>query len=222
MKLLGSALILVAVLHSAAHAGTITGTASVVDGDTIVVHGEHIRLHGIDAPESAQRCRRTNGERWRCGQQAALALSDRIGRHPVACDGRGQDRYGRTIAVCSVSGVDLNRWLVAEGWAVAYRRYSLDYVDAEFEARTQGVGIWSGSFDMPWDYRVRRWADASSKAPDPNCPIKGNINRDGERIYHTPWGSRFYDKTKINPAKGERWFCDEAEAVAAGWRAPLQ
>ena len=85
-------------------------------------------------------------------------------------------------------------------------RYSLDYVDVEIEARTRGVGIWSGSFDMPWDYRLRRWADASSKAPDPNCPIKGNIDRDGKRIYHTPWGSRFYDKTKINPAKGERWF----------------
>jgi hypothetical protein len=60
-----------------------------------------------------------------------------------------------------------------------------------------------------------------TKAPDPNCPIKGNINSKGERIYHTPWGSRNYDRTKINTAKGERWFCNEAEAVAAGWRAPL-
>jgi len=222
MKLSASAIILLAVLHGTAHAHTILGTASVVDGDTLKVHGERIRLHGIDAPESAQVCMRPNGKQWRCGQQAALALSERIGRSPVSCDGRGQDSYGRTIAVCSVNGVELNKWLVAEGWAVAYKRYSLDYVDAETTARARGVGIWSGSFDMPWDYRKQRWAGASSQAPDPNCPIKGNINRDGERIYHTPWDSRSYDRTKINPEKGERWFCDEAEATAAGWRPAFQ
>jgi endonuclease YncB( thermonuclease family) len=208
-------------LTASSEAAAIEGTASVVDGDTLEVRGERIRLYGIDAPESSQVCKRSNGKQWRCGQQAALALSEHIGRRPVSCDGRGKDSYGRTIAVCSVNGVDLNKWLVAEGWAVAYRKYSLDYVDAETEARVQGVGIWSGSFDMPGDYRKQRWADASSQAPDPNCPIKGNINRDGERIYHTPWGSRSYKRTKISPEKGERWFCDEAEAVAAGWRAPF-
>jgi hypothetical protein len=67
-----------------------------------------------------------------------------------------------------------------------------------------------------------QWAGGTQKAPNPDCPIKGNINRDGERIYHTPWGSHSYDRTKINTAKGERWFCDEAEAAAAGWRAPFQ
>lgn len=200
----------------------VIGPASVIDGDTLEIAGQRVRLHGIDAPENSQLCTQPNGKQWRCGQQAALALSKRIGRQTATCDGRGEDSYGRTIAVCSVGGIDLNRWLVAEGWAVAYRRYSLDYVVAETEARTQNVGIWSGSFDMPWDFRKQRWAEASSEAPDPNCRIKGNINHDGERIYHTPWGSRSYDRTKINPEKGERWFCDEAEAVASGWRAPLQ
>ena len=54
------------------------------------------------------------------------------------------------------------------------------------------------------------------------CPIKGNINRDGELIYHTPWGSQWYDRTKINPDQGERWLCSEREALDAGWRAPLR
>jgi endonuclease YncB( thermonuclease family) len=69
----------------------ITGTASVIDGDTIDIHGQRIRLHGIDAPESRQTCV-ADGEVWRCGQQAALALFDFIGRSPVACQEQGEDR----------------------------------------------------------------------------------------------------------------------------------
>lgn len=89
----------------------------------------------------------------RCGQQAALALSDRIGRRSVICVARDTDRYGRTIAVCSQDGIDLNAWMVAEGWAVAYRQYSRDYVLADTEARSAGRNIWSGTFVMPWDWR---------------------------------------------------------------------
>jgi endonuclease YncB( thermonuclease family) len=90
---------------------------------------------------------------WRCGQQAALALSDRIGRRSVSCEARDTDRYGRTIAVCSQGGEDLNRWMVLEGWAVAYLRYSQDYALEEADAQSAGRNIWSGSFVMPWDWR---------------------------------------------------------------------
>jgi endonuclease YncB( thermonuclease family) len=134
-------------------AETIIGVASVIDGDTLEVRGTRIRLQGIDAPESSQRCIRLSGQEWRCGQQAALALSDRIGRRSVSCAERDIDRYGRTIAVCSQDGVDLNAWLVQEGWAVAYRQYSRDYVGEEADARRAGRNIWSGSFVMPWDWR---------------------------------------------------------------------
>ena len=134
-------------------AQTITGVASVTDGDSLEIRGTRIRLHGIDAPESRQLCTRPSGQQWRCGQQAALALSDRIGRRSVSCVTRDIDRYGRTIAVCSQDGVDLNRWMVSEGWAVAYRQFSRDYVSVEAEARRAGRNIWSGSFVMPWDWR---------------------------------------------------------------------
>ena len=134
-------------------AQTITGVASVTDGDSLEIRGTRIRLHGIDAPESRQLCTRPSGQQWRCGQQAALALSDRIGRRSVSCVTRDIDRYGRTIAVCSQDGVDLNRWMVSEGWAVAYRQFSRDYVAVEAEARRAGRNIWSGSFVMPWDWR---------------------------------------------------------------------
>lgn len=134
-------------------AETITGVASVTDGDTLEIRGTRIRLHGIDAPESSQRCTRPSGQEWRCGQQAALALSDRIGRRSVSCEERDIDRYGRTIAVCSQGGVDLNSWMVQEGWAVAYRQYSRDYVGEETEAWRAGRNIWSGTLVMPWDWR---------------------------------------------------------------------
>jgi len=68
----------------------------------------------------------------------------------------------------------------------------------------------------PWEYRAAQWTAGQQEAPE-GCPIKGNINRKGERIYDSPWG-RDYARTKISPEKGERWFCDEAESVAAGWR----
>lgn len=136
-----------------ATANELNGVASVIDGDTVEIRGTRIRLHGIDAPESRQLCTRPSGQSWRCGQQAALALSDRIGRRSVICVARDTDRYGRTIAVCSQDGIDLNAWMVAEGWAVAYRQYSRDYVSADTEARSAGRNIWSGTFVMPWDWR---------------------------------------------------------------------
>ena len=106
--------------------GDLVGVASVIDADNIEIHGQRIRLHGIDAPEGGQICRDAAGRDWRCGQRAALALQDLIGRRP-----------GR----CLVGEVDINGWLVTQGLALAYRRYSYDYVTAEDEARAAGRGI---------------------------------------------------------------------------------
>ena len=140
-------------LATDAAAGEITGTASVTDGDTIEIHGRDIRLHGIDAPESGQRCYRPDGSPWRCGQKAALALDRRIGDGPVRCTWSEKDRYGRLIGTCYRRGTDLNAWMVANGWALAYRRYSTDYVPEEQAARAAARGIWNGDFVPPWDWR---------------------------------------------------------------------
>jgi endonuclease YncB( thermonuclease family) len=97
----------------------IAGRATVVDGDTIEIHGQRVRPFGMDSPESA----RAGQKPHRCGQQAALALADRIDERTVRCQETDRDRYGRVVAVCYVGGEDLNRWMVQQGWAVAFRKY---------------------------------------------------------------------------------------------------
>ena len=115
----------------------------------------YARIHAAgNTPEGSQLCVQPTGERWRCGQQASFALTDRIGRAAVTCQSRDLDRYGRVVSVCFKGSEDLNRWMVANGWAVAYKRYSLDYVTDEAGARRSRINIWSGSFDMPWDWRA--------------------------------------------------------------------
>ena len=145
-------------LPTTALAEPIIGRASVIDADTLEIHGKRIRLHGIDAPESDQLCTR-QGKSYRCGQAAALALDDQIAGAPVMCEPLDTDRYKRIIARCRLGGIDLGAWLVHEGHALAYRPYSLDYVDQEEWARRNRLGMWSGEFQMPWEYRKERRND---------------------------------------------------------------
>lgn len=159
MKLVRSAfcaLVLGGGLATAALGQSIAGVASVIDGDTIEIHGQRIRLHAIDAPESSQRCNTAVGEDWRCGRDAAWALSDMIGSRQVICEQKDIDRYGRMVAVCHLDDMDIARRMVAEGWAVAYRKYGRDYVSVEEDASSSRRGLWSGRFEMPWDWRKAR------------------------------------------------------------------
>lgn len=137
-----------------AAAAGLVGQASVIDGDTIEIHGQRIRIDSIDAPESAQLCKDSAGKDYRCGQVAALALADKIGRHTVDCDNHGRDRYGRSLSFCSIAGEDLGAWLVERGLAVEYRRYSDGrYRAAEDGAKAAKAGLWAGTFQWPWDWR---------------------------------------------------------------------
>ena len=131
----------------------LNGVARVIDGDTLELPGERVRLHGIDAPETHQRCRDPHGQWYACGQQATDRLHSWIRNRPVTCTVSTRDRYGRVIGVCHADGVNLNARLVREGLALAYRRYSSDYIVEEAQARAQRHGMWAGSFVAPWDWR---------------------------------------------------------------------
>lgn len=211
---------------------TIAGRPKLIDGDSFELGNVGVRLFGVDAPEGRQSCKR-DGRNWACGDEAARKLRNLVGDRSLTCTRRDVDDYGRIVATCRAGNVDLAAEMARSGFATAYRRYSNDYVDEENEARAARRGIWAGEFTQPETYRSEqretsseRTAPAAAPAPAPapqgrrdGCYVKGNISADGERIYHTP-GSASYDNTGIDESQGERWFCSEAEARAAGWRAP--
>jgi endonuclease YncB( thermonuclease family) len=220
-----------------AFSAEISGVPRIVDGDTVEISTKKIRLHGIDAPETDQLCLDAKGEKWACGIAARDALATFSRNRPWSCDVSGEDRYGRSLASCSVAGENINQWMVRHGWALAFVKYSDRYLDDEPKARDQKAGLWSGAFIAPWGWRSRSKDSAifgafsvptnaqklllgsveAQNAPDPVCTIKAGVH-DGECIYHQT-GDRWYAKMKMDKPD-RRWFCSEHEAEAAGCRAP--
>ncbi|MDZ4136784.1 MAG: thermonuclease family protein, partial [Paracoccaceae bacterium] len=155
------------------------------------------------------------------GTWATQTLTGLIGNRPVSCTPQDRDRYGRIVATCTVLGRDLGRDMVRAGAARAYLRYSEIYLPDETTAKANARGLWSGSFTQPETFRQTAKAPKLAKAAPQDCAIKGNISARGVRIFHVP-GQRDYAATRISTAKGEAYFCSEAQAKAAGFRAALR
>lgn len=236
------AVVFVALLTcSLAQAADLSGVPRIVDGDTLAIGSTKVRLEGIDAPETDQVCLNASGAHWTCGIEARDQLAAQIAGREISCTPHGVDAYRRMLAVCYLAGEDLNGWLVHQGWALAYVKYSSAYRRAEEDARTNQRGLWQGAFIAPWDWRHRNnttvilgafsvpidaqsmllGPSATEGAPSPDCTIKGNVNRNGERIYHTE-NQRFYARIKMDKGRGRLWFCTPEEAEAAGWRRALR
>lgn len=132
----------------------VTGTLATIDGDSFHLDGREIRLVGIDAPEGRQTCDK-GGRAWPCGQEAEARLRQLVGRRQVHCKPEKTDRYRRLLAVCYLGATEVNRWMVAEGWAVAYGRYEAE----EAAARQAKRGIWASRFERP-----RAWRDVNNAA----------------------------------------------------------
>ena len=199
-----------------AAAQTLTGPVQVIDADTLDIGADApVRLIFIDAPEGGQTCR--DGARTLdCGAMATAAARAMLEGRRAVCVAEGRDAYGRHLAVCTVDGRDANAALVRSGWALRYRD-DLRYDAEEKEAIFAGRGVWAYAMANPAQWRQGlRVARGVRNAPPGDCVIKGNISANG-RIYHLP-GMRYYDRTGIDESRGERWFCTEAEARAAGWR----
>ena len=145
--------ILLILVSGPTYAADLKGKPRIIDGDTIEIAGERIRLHGIDAPETKQTCQKNDGTEYRCGEMATFALAEIIETHWITCKGETVDRYKRRIATCYAGPYDINAEMVRRGWALAYRRYSKQYIGAEQEALSAKRGIWSGAFVKPWEWR---------------------------------------------------------------------
>jgi len=180
----GLVLLSIGLLSLQASASDLGGAARAIDGDTLEIRDKQVRLYGLDAPERGQTCFADRAD-WHCGLYAAQALREKIRGTSVHCRSKGVDRYGRVLAVCSVGGENLNQWMVRQGWALAYRRYALDYVDEEMAARSSRQGIWRGAFVAPWRWRTGwRMTHAQSlrsgAAPLP-APTSSRWHADGDR-----------------------------------------
>ena len=212
--------LLLALLVAPASADALRGTVRVIDADTIDVGApETVRLLGIDAAEDAQTCADGAGRVLPCGAMATGAARSLYEGRVATCVARAADRFGRWLATCSVDGRDMGAELVRQGLAQVYRD-DATYAEEEKEARLLRRGLWAYEMASPaaWraERRIERRPEAQVRPAVGGCGIKGNISTGGH-IYHLP-GMRDYDRTTIREDRGERWFCTEAEAVAAGWR----
>ena len=124
----------------------------VTDGDTIRIGDERIRFSGIDAPEIKQTCIYQEIE-FKCGEFSKNLLIEKISNQQVSCIRESKDQYGRTLAECFVGKESLSSYLVREGYAFAYRKYSNKFIPDEEYAQSKGNGMWSMDFMFPWDFR---------------------------------------------------------------------
>lgn len=180
----------------------------VVDGDTVEIEGgTRVRYIGVDTPES--------GECF--GEEAAEANKNLVGAKPVRLERDIQqfDKYQRLLAYVWVGDKMANEELVAQGFAQVSTfppnvRYVDRFVRAQQKARTNQLGLWAPGICSPT-------STSQISGVQTGCQIKGNISSSGEKIYHMP-GQRYWEKTKIEEGRGERFFCTEDEAQTAGWR----
>lgn len=192
------------------------GRASVVAGDRIKIAGTTVKLSGIEAPERDQRCGTAADDRgWRCGQAAQDALARLLRGRQLSCQPGSTDESGYRLATCNAGDLDIAAELVRGGHVFAGTGFFARYGGLESEARNARVGVWRQEpVERPSEYRSKRWEEAKAQAPQ-GCPIKGVAR--GARTYVLPW-SPSYNNVRVRESRGDRWFCSEQEARAAGWR----
>lgn len=204
-------------LPSIASAEPITGRAVVMGGDRLRIGNTLVRLSGIELPEAGQLCGKPGGRQFRCGGFGAATLSRLVGAGNVSCTPEGKDSAGVTLARCMRGEKELNAELVRVGHAFAESGLLLArYGSEEKEALAAKAGIWAAGESLrPAEWRARVWDEAKRKAPE-GCPIKGTIAGNA-KVYLLPWSPE-YDRGRVQPSRGERWFCSESEATGAGWK----
>lgn len=195
----------------------------VIDGDTIEIQGgQRVRYIGIDTPETVDPNRPVG-----CyGQEASdknktLVLNKQV---KLEKDVSETDKYGRLLRYVYVDDMMVNDYLVRQGYANASSyppdvKYQEQFRQAQQEAVANNRGLWGSCQSNQTTIKATPTTQTSTQTTQDtgSCTIKGNINSEGEKIYHVP-GCQSYAKTQIDTSAGERWFCSESEAIQAGWR----
>ena len=210
---------------------------SVIDGDTIKIDyfgsEEYVRLIGVNTPEidgpyTKLECFGNEASGFTRSYLEGQWIT--IERDPSQAN---RDKYDRLLRYVYLAGVDFGGYIIEQGYGYeytynnSYNRRAL-YASYQDEAKSNESGLWgnsacvANSSSISGDYsddegygeeKSGRITEDGTK-----CNIKGNISKNtGEKIYHVP-GQEYYDETIISPEYGERWFCSEEEAIAAGWR----
>ena len=189
---------------------------SVIDGDSIQIGAGVYRLAGIDAPELGQACEES-GHLTPCGLNAAFELRKlfQLEKGPITCYVR--PAKDTPIATCMVDDRDISAMMLKSGYVTAIAGGSPHYAAAENRAQKAGLGIWSGPFVLPREWREGRRLAAEHAAGQAACRIKGIVTEGGERFYYGPLDNGF-DSMKVDPRRGDRLFCSDDEARRAGWR----
>ena len=140
----------------------ISGSGRVTDGDSLRINNLRIRLYAIDAPELSQNCYDESHIVYSCGKEARQILTNRIGQHPVACQPRSKDFYGRIVATCWIidgphACEDLSQFMVRLGYAVVYKKFGGSlYMKDQLVAQNKQRGLWRGAFIWPWIWRQQK------------------------------------------------------------------
>jgi endonuclease YncB( thermonuclease family) len=151
-RLAFAVLTLLVIIPGTGSASDISGIPRIVDGDTLVVGGKRIRFNGIDTPETKQPCTLA-GVWFDCGKLSSDALRSIINGRAVRCVVIKRDRYKRYVAKCYVGSLDIQSEMTRQGWAFAYRKYSVDYANDEVSARRAKLGLWQYELMKPWNFR---------------------------------------------------------------------
>ena len=122
---------------------------------TIRIGRTRINLFGIDAPERSQICQ-WDGADWACGREAVKALRTATANKRLRCEKKDTDQDGQIVAVCFIGRIELNALMVRQGWALAYRQFSTNYVNDELVAKLARAGLWRSKFVEPWKWRQVR------------------------------------------------------------------